>query len=154
MVLHPHTLAELHNSANAVRKRKALKAKEAERVNAFLSTVPLLEGMDDAQLRNLGSSLHSVAYKKGDVIWKAGDRGDEMFFVEHGQAAIVTNGEHLASYERGDHFGDQVLVAENQRRVGTVVAETKLSCLLLDKGAFQSLQASNSVWDGAGGEAG
>ena len=73
----------------------------------------------------------------GDFIITEGTHGREMFFVNLGQAEVVTKGDMdmvLAEFKAGDHFGDIALALPNCRRTATVVARTNcdLSALYLE----------------------
>ena len=149
MVLHINMLANVALWPPVVRKHKPLKPKAAKTAKAFLSTVPLLASMHESDLDKMAARLESVEFKKGDVICKHGEHGSSMFLLEKGDAAVVLEGQQVATKTRGDHFGDQVLVHPETQHLGTLVAETKVGCLVLKRPAFEALREVGAVWEGA-----
>eukprot|EP01047_Picozoa_sp_COSAG01_P083522 COSAG01_NODE_17509_length_1145_cov_0.815488_1_plen_167_part_00 len=142
MVLHVNVLANVAAWPAAPRKRRQLKTKQAKVAKAFLSTVPLLATMHEDDLEKMANRLEAVEFKKGDVVCKHGDHGAEMFLIEKGDAAVVLEGQQVATKMRGDHFGDQVLVHPEMQHLGTLVAESKLNCLALNRAGFEALRAA------------
>lgn len=77
--------------------------------------------IDFTVLSRLGGERRS--YKAGEVIFRAGDPGEELFVIRDGTVGIEVKGvivEHLGS---SDIFGEMALV-EAKPRSATVIAET------------------------------
>src|SRR5262249_56322871 len=57
------------------------------RILDFLTTVPFLEGGDEADLAELARVTRRRTVREGEVLWRQGDDGREMVFVVDGRLA-------------------------------------------------------------------
>ena len=62
-------------------------------------------------------------YKAGEVIFRAGDPGEELFVIRDGTVGIEVNGAIVERLGSSDIFGEMALV-EAKPRSATVIAET------------------------------
>ncbi len=80
-------------------------------------------------------------FKKGDVILKERDEGEEMYFIASGEIQIVkTIGDvdvNIAYLSSGDFFGEMALITGN-RRVASAIAFTDCNLHVMDKDTFIS----------------
>jgi CRP-like cAMP-binding protein len=58
---------------------------------AFLATVPLLEGTDEADLVELARVLRRRTVRAGEMLWRQGDEAREMVFILDGAASASLN---------------------------------------------------------------
>lgn len=83
--------------------------------------------------------------KKGEVIFREGDPGDFMYVVIKGGVQIHKNGNQgpivLADMERGDFFGEMVMLGQ-QYRTATATATTETDLLLFRSSEFPELLQS------------
>jgi len=70
---------------------------------------------------------YAVPYQKGDVIFKEGEQGSEMFVIQSGKVEIFKeiNGEKVFSQvmEKGDFFGEMSLLESLPRTANAVMIE-------------------------------
>ncbi|MCX7830225.1 MAG: cyclic nucleotide-binding domain-containing protein [Acidobacteria bacterium] len=70
---------------------------------------------------------YAVPYQKGDVIFKEGENGSEMFVIQSGKVEIYKeiNGEKVFSLimEKGDFFGEMSLLESLPRTANAVMLE-------------------------------
>jgi len=78
----------------------------------FIDFAVLSQGADEVR-----------TFKPGDVIFKAGDPGDELYIVRKGKVAIQLGNRTLAELGEGEVFGEMALIDAGPRSA-TVVAET------------------------------
>src|SRR5207253_7046392 len=95
---------------------------------ALLRRVPLFATLDDAAAEELCSYLHSVELKGGASLFRVGDSGDAMYFIESGRVRItVTDADGreviLASLGHGDFFGEMAMFDGHGRSADATVAE-------------------------------
>ncbi|XP_015918506.1 cAMP-dependent protein kinase type II regulatory subunit [Parasteatoda tepidariorum] len=113
-----------------------------KRYMELLDKVPELQPLIDYEKMQVCDALISVYLRKGEVLFKEGDRGDGMYFVEKGAITInkeVKGGEaQLALLKPGDYFGELALV-RNKPRAGTARALEDSELAFLDVGAFERL---------------
>ncbi|XP_022080165.1 potassium/sodium hyperpolarization-activated cyclic nucleotide-gated channel 2-like isoform X2 [Acanthaster planci] len=86
--------------------------------------------------------LHFEVYLAGDVIIKAGTRGNAMYFIEHGTVKICINERVVGTLQDGDHFGEISLLID-ERRVASVVAASTCDLYRLAKEDFQDVLDEN-----------
>src|SRR5213596_565834 len=95
---------------------------------ALLRSVPLFASLDDAAVEELCSYLHPVELKAGSSLFRVGDSGDVMYFIESGRVRItVTDADGreviLASLSRGDFFGEMAMLDGHGRSADAAVTE-------------------------------
>src|SRR5437870_6028743 len=81
---------------------------------ALLRGVPLFAALDDAAAEELCGYLHPVELKGGSRLFRVGDSGDAMYFIESGRVRITVTDAHgreliRASLGHGDFFGDMAM---------------------------------------------
>ncbi|KAJ1559839.1 hypothetical protein HK405_009154, partial [Cladochytrium tenue] len=80
-------------------------------------------------LRKLSVWLRPAAFRRGEVIYLAGDRGaDRMFLVVAGVAAVVIGAKVAGLVGAGQHFGGAAVLGARERDE-TIVAATMLRCV-------------------------
>ena len=55
----------------------------------LLRSVPLFAALDDAAVEELCAYLHPVELKAGSSLFRVGDSGDAMYFIESGRVRIT-----------------------------------------------------------------
>jgi SulP family sulfate permease len=76
-----------------------------------LEDIDLLHDIEVRTLNALHFCLEERSYAKGRLIFKQGDGGDELFIIRRGRVRIVLaltedKGHHVATFARGDSFGE------------------------------------------------
>lgn len=79
------------------------------------------ESIDFQVLSRLGGERRH--YKAGEVIFRAGEAGDEFFIVREGTVAVEVKGAIVERLGTSQIFGEMALV-EAKPRSATVIAET------------------------------
>src|SRR5438046_4123581 len=102
---------------------------------ALLRSVPLFASLDDAAVEELCGYLHPIELKGGSSLFRVGDSGDAMYFIESGRVRItVTDADGreviLASLGHGDFFGDMAMLDGHGRSAdATVTEDSRLAVL-------------------------
>jgi CRP-like cAMP-binding protein len=104
---------------------------------AFLRDVRLFKDIAGPELTILGESMEERALRRGHVICREGDPGEEMFVVRRGSLVIsklVTGRveQVLARIGPGDFFGEMSLF-DRSPRSATVQADSDAMLLALDR---------------------
>ena len=104
---------------------------------AFLRTVTLFKDLAEPHLVALALRLRERLLKKGEVLFREGERGEEFYLVREGTIVIskpvIGRVEQvLARIGRGDFFGEMSLF-DQAPRSATVQAETDALLLYLDR---------------------
>lgn len=104
---------------------------------AFVKTVRLFREFDPPELMALTGQLRERKLRKGQMLFKEGDHGEEMFLVREGtilvSKAVTGKVEQvLARFGSGDFFGEMSLF-DHAPRSATIQAETEAVLLVLDR---------------------
>ncbi|XP_033639838.1 potassium/sodium hyperpolarization-activated cyclic nucleotide-gated channel 3-like [Asterias rubens] len=91
---------------------------------------------------DLIEKLHFEVYLAGDVIIKAGSRGNAMYFIEHGTVKICVDDRVVGTLQDGDHFGEISLLID-ERRVASVLADSTCDLYRLGKADFEDVLEEN-----------
>jgi CRP/FNR family transcriptional regulator, cyclic AMP receptor protein len=110
---------------------------------AFLREVRLFKDIAEPELIVLGRSMQERPLKRGQVICREGDPGEEMFVVRRGSIVIsklVTGRveQVLARIGPGDFFGEMALF-DHSPRSATVQSDSDVTLLVLDRAGLRRL---------------
>ncbi len=116
-------------------------ASELPELVALLEAAPLLKEFTRQQLMMLAPLMRLQVLSRGQVLFREGDCGEEMFFVGQGtivisKAVVETIEEVLARMRPGDFFGEMSLFG-SLRRSATARAETQVVLLGLDRAGLE-----------------
>ncbi|HVZ46878.1 MAG TPA: SulP family inorganic anion transporter [Ramlibacter sp.] len=114
-----------------------------ERNALSLAQLPQLQGLPPAAVQLLARAIRDVALKPGEVLFKGGDAGDELFFVRSGMIHIrlpLEGGKHhhLGSFGRGELFGELAFL-DRMSRSADAVATSETSLYGLSRERFDAL---------------
>jgi CRP/FNR family cyclic AMP-dependent transcriptional regulator len=103
----------------------------------------LFRNVDSEDLATFAGSLREQPLRRGQVLLREGDYGEEMFLVRQGSIVIskVVTGrveQVLARAGPGDFFGEMALF-DRSPRSATVQADTDVALLVLDRAALEKL---------------
>jgi cAMP-dependent protein kinase regulator len=117
---------------STIRKRKTYEA--------FLEKVAIMETLDKWERLSVADALESANFKKGDVIIKEGDEGDDFYLVIEGTCEVTKakddgSQEVVNELKAGDYFGEIALL-QGDKRHATVTASTDVRTAKLDRERF------------------
>uniref|UniRef100_A0A1I7SPX3 cAMP-dependent protein kinase regulatory subunit n=1 Tax=Bursaphelenchus xylophilus TaxID=6326 RepID=A0A1I7SPX3_BURXY len=108
----------------------------------FLSRVQILADLDKWERANVADALERCDFEPGTHVVEQGQPGDEFFIILDGQAEVLQKRSDDAPFEKvgklgpSDYFGEIALLLDRPR-AATVVAETPLKCVKLDRNRFE-----------------
>ena len=123
----------------------------------LLKAIPLLQTLDEEELRQVLKIARPVQFPRGKVILKEGEAGETMYIMEEGMVEISKNlvmqrgreeatgrDKILTKLSAEDHavFGE-VALFEQSKRTATVVALTDCRMLEISKSGFLRLAEEN-----------
>lgn len=101
---------------------------------ALLAGTPLFSGLGEAQLRQVAEAASLRSYRKGELIFLQGDRGDRLFVIVEGVVKVVVSAPDgqemiLATLRSPDVFGELAAIDGGTRSasVQAMTATTALS---------------------------
>lgn len=121
-------------------------AKPSE-IAAFLGEVRVFAQVDLVDREALAARLSERHLRKGQILFRDGESGEEMFVVRQGSVVIskpVTGGveQVLARAGVGDFFGEMTLF-DRSPRSATIQAETDVTLLVLNRSSLEQLTDAN-----------
>jgi CRP-like cAMP-binding protein len=115
---------------------------DLDKTTRFLHTVPMFQGLQEAQLKRLARRFTDRSFNSGDVIVQQGTLGIGLFIIASGSAEAVR--EHLDGsrtavnhFKSTDFFGELSLL-DDAPRTASVVATEPTVCLILTQLDFLS----------------
>ena len=119
----------------------------ASEIADFLGEIRLFRQVDYLVREALSTRLNERRLRKGQVLFREDDSGNEMFVVRSGTMLIskqVTGSveQVLAHVPAGDFFGEMALFDQSPRSA-TLQAETDVMLLVLDRPNLEELIESN-----------
>jgi CRP/FNR family transcriptional regulator, cyclic AMP receptor protein len=119
----------------------------AAEIVAFLRQVRLFRDISAQDLAALAGTLREHTMRRGQVLFREGDRGDAMYLVRHGTLIVskaVTGrvDQVLARFGPGEFFGEMALF-DRSPRSATIQADTEATLLTLDREHLERLIETN-----------
>lgn len=107
-----------------------------------LQRIPMFRDVDTAKLKLIAIASQRANYRVGERLLKEGDRADTVFIILDGKARVMRSdgGEEvqIAEVETGAVVGEMGVVLDRPYS-GTIVAETAVTALRIDKRTFLDL---------------
>lgn len=85
----------------------------------------MADGSDSFELL-LGPDIPSRRYKAGETIFSEGDRGSELFVIQHGLVRIQSGNRLLETLGENEIFGEMALIDDSPRSA-SAIAETDVA---------------------------
>eukprot|EP01043_Picozoa_sp_COSAG02_P038220 COSAG02_NODE_2931_length_7716_cov_3.042536_3_plen_1414_part_00 len=145
---------EAERIADQLAAARARREEEAERdpvtqarIRETLRCMPLMAGLTEAQIAQVGSQMEFHEYSNGEAICEQGAMGDTFYIIDSGQVSVVSTdsaitGERdgkaveLAVLDHGKCFGELALLGEAPR-AASCYANGPVECLTLAREPFQ-----------------
>ncbi|PIQ24375.1 cyclic nucleotide-binding protein [bacterium (Candidatus Blackallbacteria) CG17_big_fil_post_rev_8_21_14_2_50_48_46] len=93
-----------------------------------LREMDLFKGRKETTIAALEACMQSLAFKPGERIFARGEQGDELFLIRRGAVRIelpieAEQKHHIASFGRGDFFGEMSFLDQQERSADAVASE-------------------------------
>jgi CRP/FNR family cyclic AMP-dependent transcriptional regulator len=108
------------------------------KLDAVIASVPIFESLSKRHLKKVAGLTSTVEFDAGDTVIQEGEPGDSFYVTVSGQAKVVTGGKTMHRLIPGDHFGE-ISLLDGQPRSASVVAETPVSLLRVERSSFLKL---------------
>ncbi len=103
-----------------------------------LRDIEIFQHLSKSELQRLAGWLQVQSVPTGYQLAREGTFAHEFFLIEDGEAAVVQDGEHVASLGPGDFFAEIGLL-ETQRRTASVVATTPMEVIVMFQPEFEQM---------------
>lgn len=116
----------------------------------FLHGVPLFQDVEGSVLGALWPSFRERRLRAGDVLFRTGDQGEELFIIKEGGIVVskpITGRveQVLARLEPGEAFGEMSVFGDERHRSATCQAEVDTLLYSLDRDSLTRFIAGNPV---------
>ena len=115
-----------------------------EDVIPTLERMPLFRGLSRRELDEVAQQLDDATYLANHGVITEGMGGPEFFIILEGRAAVIIDGEQVATLGAGDFFGE-VAALDGGPRTASVRAETQLRCVTLPTGGLREFLLAHPV---------
>jgi CRP-like cAMP-binding protein len=107
-----------------------------------LQRIPMFKDVEPAKLKLIVLASQRASYRIGDRLLTEGERADTVFIILEGKAKVMRNdvsGDlQIAEVESGSVVGEMGVVLDKPYS-GTIIAETTVTALRIDKRTFMDL---------------
>jgi SulP family sulfate permease len=112
--------------------------------------IEILQGMDEKTINALRECVQERTVHAGEAIFTVGDSGDEIFLIRRGIVRILLplkggKYHHLATFSRGDYFGEMGFVDYHHQRSANAIAKTDCELYVLSRKKFNIRVYDNAV---------
>jgi hypothetical protein len=114
----------------------------------FLQRVPMFQPLSVAAKERVAANLQSQSVSAGEVVIRAGERGDRFYIVGDGALEITADGLHTTADE-GDYFGEIALLRDVPR-TATVTALVDSRLYVLQRDDFLAAVTGHDAAHAAG----
>lgn len=106
----------------------------------IIQKVPLFQGAGEQLIRQIVLNLKPLLVLPGDIIFRKGEIGNEMYFISKGSVEIIdeTSGDVYATIADGQFFGEIALLMSSPR-TATVRAKDYCDLYVLDQITFERI---------------
>jgi CRP/FNR family transcriptional regulator/CRP/FNR family cyclic AMP-dependent transcriptional regulator len=104
----------------------------------LLKKVPLFSNLSQRHLGEIAKHADQVQVEKDRVLVQQGKTGWEFIFIAEGKARVEKDGKVIRQLSGGDFFGEISLI-DGEPRTATVIAETDMTLLVVNKMSFDHL---------------
>ena len=100
--------------------------------------------LSEDELAIVAQSLLRQAYREGDVVFREGDSGNELYILTKGSASVwlrlsgAERATRLITFSPGTVFGEVALL-DQETRSATVEADEEMVCYVLTRDSFEKL---------------
>ena len=112
-------------------------------IGNILKDVPIFARVSEYKRNKLAGAMTTETFKKSDIIFKQGDKGDKFYIISEGTASVIvtmpnTKRERVvAKLKKGDYFGETALLSNSPRNATIeAISDEDLKCLTLDSETF------------------
>ena len=109
----------------------------------MLAGVPLFSGLSTKHLKRIGDLAETADYMAGASLVKEGTEGDAFYVIIEGLAKVTTGRRTINQLMPGDYFGE-ISLLDGGVRTASVVSETPLKVLVIDRKRFLKLLEDES----------
>ena len=121
---------------------EAIKELEAAEKSALIAQVDFFKGCTQREINDVAKLLVDRHFAIGDELCRQGDAETHGFVLVEGEAAVLVDGEHVATASAGDVIGELSMLGTG-RRTATLRALTPVHALLIEPDEIDSVLSAD-----------
>ena len=129
------------------RSFKAIDGSEAADMTILENVTSADDGEDEMTMSDyhdlLSENMKHKYFPKGHVVYREGDQGDHMYFIDSGTVSVITGEGIKNKRHAGDFFGEGALLHPMKRRSATIKCKTPVHVIEIDREYFEKYMASS-----------
>lgn len=102
---------------------------------------PIIDMSDFSHL--LSDNIKHRHFQAGEVVYREGEKGDHMYFIDSGSVEVVTKDGSVAIRHPGDFFGEGALLHSQGLRSATIKCQTPVHALEISREYFEKYIAQS-----------
>jgi CRP-like cAMP-binding protein/Ca2+-binding EF-hand superfamily protein len=91
----------------------------------------------------MGENLKNRYFPKGHIVYREGDKGDQMFFINSGTIEVTTSDGYTSRRRPGDTFGEGALLNKNRTNTSTIKCKTPVHAIEISREVFDKFMSSD-----------
>jgi NTE family protein len=111
----------------------------------YFSRSPLCEGLTEDEVSRVYGLFEEKELPEGATLYKEGDQADALYVLLEGQVQVSRKGTALAEIGPGASIGEMSLFTNSRSRSATVVAQSPLTVLRIDRERFSKAIGERQV---------
>ena len=119
-----------------------MKELDASEKSALIAQVDFFSGCTQHELDEIGSLLSDRHFAAGDELCHQGEPEIHGFVIVGGDAAVITDGEQVATVTAGDVVGELAMLGTG-KRTATLRALTPVHALVIEPDEIDSVLAAD-----------
>jgi CRP/FNR family cyclic AMP-dependent transcriptional regulator len=119
-------------------------AKPVKQKLKMLRNVPLFRGLSKREITTIIKAGKEIEFEPGSTMVEEGLQAIDFYLIISGEAKVIVGGRRRRVLGPGDYFGE-ITVLDGGPRSATVVAETRVWTLRLDRDAFVRILDRNGT---------
>jgi len=114
----------------------------SESIFDFLRRVPVLQNLDEPNLRRFAEITQEIVFQEGDLICRTGQTGNDLYFIENGTVAVIREGRFVTELGPGEVVGE-LAVFDHRPRSADIKATTECKMLQIKREDLHELLAKD-----------
>jgi CRP-like cAMP-binding protein len=91
----------------------------------------------------LAENMKNRYFPKGHVVYREGDTGNSMYFINSGTIHVTTSDGYTGSRTQGDTFGEGALLNMNRKNTSTIKCATPVHAIEINRPLFEKFLQSD-----------
>ncbi|XP_051912624.1 LOW QUALITY PROTEIN: cGMP-dependent protein kinase-like [Hippocampus zosterae] len=109
----------------------------------FINDVKFFAELSAKDKDDIANILNRERYKKGDTIVTEGEPASSLYIIKSGEVRVMNKHIEVTRLREGEYFGENGLMADDQTRSMTIVAEKETVLLSVGRDSFNKVLGSN-----------